>query len=187
MSEPSQVVVLAEDKRTERFIWCFLRCLSYSRHQYRSLVTSHGSGEKFVREYLPREVRALRARQASSVLIAVVDADSGTVDNRRNQLLESLKHAGVPRPTSKEPIIILIPRRNIETWLTCLLGSEADEIRDYKPNPGTKSANELDGKVPLAGEKFYSTTRPNESIPQTFVDSLRRAIPEAGRVPRSER
>ena len=137
MSRPSKVVVIAEDDRTHRFVWHFLKRLSYSRYQYTPRKVPGGSGEQFVREAFATEVRAVRSRSASTVLIAVVDADNQSVEHRFRQFADSLRDEKIPARSDTEPIAILVPKRNIETWIRFLNQEPADEEQDYKPRSGS--------------------------------------------------
>ena len=81
------------------------------------------------------ELKAYRKGKAKSrSLIAHIDADTGTVQNRVDQLTE-----GQNSRKPGESIIFLIPKRNIETWIYHLLGNEADEIDDYSRTYKNKS------------------------------------------------
>ena len=37
----------------------------------------------------------------------------------------------MPARTQKDPVVLLVPRRNIETWFAYLDGQSVDETRDY--------------------------------------------------------
>ncbi|HWN66139.1 MAG TPA: hypothetical protein VNM90_00800 [Haliangium sp.] len=75
-----------------------------------------GSGEQYVRERYPHELRAQRARQGV-ILLVVTDADRYEVSERLRQLDEALKGAGQPRRGRDEQVTIWIPRRHLETWI----------------------------------------------------------------------
>ena len=53
-------------------------------------------------------------------------------ERRRESLLSSLPEAGMPPLTEAEHIVLLLPTRNVETWVWCLLGHSTDEVTDYK-------------------------------------------------------
>lgn len=183
MSRPSKVVVIAEDDRTHRFVWTFLKRLHYKRHHYQPKRLPSGCGEQFVREEFAKEVAALRSRAASTVLIAVVDADNSAVHERFRQLDGSLRENNMMERTESEPIAILIPKRNIETWICCLAGQPVNEAEDYKPRSGSAGDARMAELLRRAAEVFYEKTRPNSPGPSPSIASLDRAIPEARRVP----
>ena len=67
------------------------------------------------------------------MLIVVIDADTGTVENRQSQLNEAAKDAKVSVRSDGEYIVHLIPKRSIETWLAFLdKADDVNETEDYK-------------------------------------------------------
>lgn len=90
-------------------------------------------GEKYVRQQFPAEVQYYRAKANHQriALIVVIDADRDTVARRQRQLDETL--GDLPRRPD-ERIALMVPRRNIETWMTVLLDPstvDADEGTDF--------------------------------------------------------
>jgi len=75
-----------------------------------------------------------------------------------------------------EPILELVPKRNVETWIRCLNGIVADEERDYKSEVSS-------GSIKSAAEKMFEWTRPHRSVPDVCVPSLRESLPEFRRIP----
>jgi hypothetical protein len=144
-----RVAVLCEDADHERFARHYLRGrgVDISRH-FRALplAQSQGSGEQAVRIGYASAVQAHRskAHDASVSLIVITDADHLTIPQRRKTLDDALDTGGqLPRQPT-ERIAILIPKRNIETWVAHLNGGAVDETVDYKPQtaPAFKSAAE---------------------------------------------
>ena len=94
-----------------------------------------GSGEQYVRENYPKEVKAFRSHlhaQPDTRLVVMTDADVLTVTQLLRNLEETLvaNHLSERRPN--EPIGIFIPKRNIETWIYFLMGQEVDESTVYR-------------------------------------------------------
>ncbi|MDJ0839685.1 MAG: hypothetical protein QNK37_24420 [Acidobacteriota bacterium] len=86
------------------------------------------SGEQYVRNWFPKEVNTLRSKNYMNiVLVTVIDADAHLVADRFKQLLDSLTE---PRGV-KEPIVLSIPKRNIETWIHYLMGKVVNEEDIY--------------------------------------------------------
>jgi hypothetical protein len=132
MVSPSLVVVLAEDRRQQEFIRRFLTRL-YSPRQIRlAPLPSGGSGEQWVRKHYSIEVKAFRTRaaKAKTALIVAIDADTGTVDTRQRQLAAILDSAEIKPRLIAEPIVYLIPKRNVETWILCLTETAVEEETD---------------------------------------------------------
>jgi hypothetical protein len=171
MSKPSLVIVLAEDERHQRFIRNYLLRLNYPARTIRNepLPAGRGAGEQWVRERYSKAVQAYRARAArtQTALIVVIDADKHEVRHRLQQL---------PTPLDGERIVRLIPKRNIETWILCLTGTDVDEETDYRHHP------DIDQKIKPAAIEFFQWSRPNAAPPERCVPSLSSAIPEVRRL-----
>lgn len=93
-----------------------------------------GSGEQRVRERYPRELKARRQRRLDENLWLVVmtDADSLTVEQRRRQLEEALEEKEEGPREPGERVVILTPRRNLESWMHWADGNPPDEETDFK-------------------------------------------------------
>lgn len=88
------------------------------------------SGEQWVRERYPRELRAFGGRRGA-YLVVVTDADAGSTDDRRAELDAECERQGVPRRDSDDPVLVVVPRRSVETWLHHLGGQPVDELQRY--------------------------------------------------------
>jgi hypothetical protein len=108
----------------------------------------------------------------------VIDADTGSIDDRRQQLVRALRDAGVAPRGPAEPILNLIPKRNVETWVLCLNSKVVDEERDYRHDAGVDAQS-----IKQAAQILYDWTRPNAALPDQCVPSLRDCLPEFGRIP----
>ena len=135
------IVLLCEDLQHEVFIRRFLK--------KRRLVVDRvakcpgGSAEQFVRERCPLELQALRQRHASTVLIVVIDGDSEGVQRRRDSLAAACRAANVEDRTAADPVVIIVPTWNIETWLACLAGDSVDETKGDYPRLSRESDCQL--------------------------------------------
>ena len=130
-------LVLAEDKRTERFFRNLLEVLGFKTRSFRFQTAPAGQGaaEAWVARRYPDEVKVLRSRnyQQGLRLIAVRDGDDVGLDRRKQQLDQALRSAGLAGRHADEGIATPVPARNIETWLLALLGAaHLDETTDYK-------------------------------------------------------
>lgn len=130
-----QIVVLCEDRQQEVFTRYVLSELGFSTRNIRSLVCPKGSqsGEQFVRERYPVEVKAYRSKASylSIGLVVVIDADTGTVQERLKQLDDALKAYSQQVRQQDEAIAVLVPKRNIETWIHYSQGETVDEETEY--------------------------------------------------------
>jgi hypothetical protein len=112
-------------------------------------------------------------------LVVAIDADIGTVAAHIAQLDTSLRECGNERlrnlRVENERIARLIPRRNIETWILILNGTEVNEEMDYS---SSKSKDEWHGLAIPAGEQLHRWTWINAQIPSTCTESLRQGVRE---------
>lgn len=179
---PSSVyaVVLCEGLQD----WVFCRRVLVSlgipgRDVYRVMSPAgKGSGEQFVRERYAQEVAAIRRRMARrrAALMVQTDADVITVEARAKTLADALQAAGEAALRSDEPVAILIPRRNVETWIHFYLSrTPVDEQTVYPKFTGRES----DGWP--AAEAFAENVRQG-TTPADAPPSLLPAVVETARL-----
>jgi hypothetical protein len=176
MPRPSQIILLVEDDRHQQFLFRYLRRVGLGIHAIRIVKSPSGAGsaEQWVRERFPIEVEACRTRQAQTKLIILIDADKYTVQQRIQQLDQTLQQAGMaPIDNGAEDIARLVPKRNIETWILNLNDVVVDEDADYK-GPRVDWVD----LIRVAIGKLYAWTRPNSAVPMSCVASLQTGIRE---------
>lgn len=137
MGNSAQVVVLSEDQHHQMFVYSWLRRRGIKSGKIRlvALPAGRGAGEQYVREQYPKEVQTHRRRAGAQDcrLVTIIDADVLPVRKRFEQLDQSLLNAGLDKRSPGERICILVPKRNIETWIHFLVTTEpVDEEMDYK-------------------------------------------------------
>jgi hypothetical protein len=129
-----QIVILCEDRQQEVFARYFLEKRGFTG-LFRPKICPQGSqsGEQYVRTKYAEEVKAYRQKRNSlSIgLVVLIDADTGTLQERLNQLAQSLSEDTQPNRQPNEAIAIFIPKRNIETWIHYLQGELVDEETGY--------------------------------------------------------
>ncbi len=146
-------------------------------HEARSIRTricpaGSGAGEQYVRQNYPGELTEQRRRAAEhkSAMVVLIDADTEPVARRHQQL----DHIAKREPG--ESVAVLVPKRNIETWLLFLCGEGVVEDVDYKGRAMPKRAEAI------AAEQFEAgVNRP----PANWLPSLHDAATEARRIPRA--
>jgi hypothetical protein len=132
-----RVVVLCEDRQQEVFIRQWLRSLGIHERAIDivAIPAGQGSGAAHVRQKYPEEVKALRQvnsyREIGRALVTAIDADQFLVSERHAELDKKLGEAESPLRQSNEPIALLVPKRNIETWIHYLQGVAVDEVTIY--------------------------------------------------------
>lgn len=176
----AKVILLVEDLRQDALLRRYLHRLGHQNIRAQMVPKGKGSGEQFVRERYASEVRAIRSQmtRTRACLVAMIDADTGSTDDRRRQLERALRDADQSPRTRDEPILNLIPKRNVETWILCLNSEQVDEVTDYRHDQRVDAP-----AIRLAAEALFSWTRPNAQLPEICVASLRDCMPEFPRIP----
>ena len=131
----TQVVILCEDFMHFNFVRQYLILCGVEKRRIRGSVApaGRGAGTQYVINSYPIEVQAIRSKpHLHAGLVAVIDADTSSVDNRLRQLEQSLTKNDKPSRAVNERIGVLSLKRNIETWIFHLLGNAANEDDDYK-------------------------------------------------------
>jgi hypothetical protein len=176
-------IILAEDSEQQNLVRRYLeRCGHKAPFRLVPLPakSSGGSGEKYVRNKYPAEVRACRSslgKKTSTILVVVVDADTETAEYRAVQLSNALRDGGEEQRGDGEPIVVLIPKRHVETWIQALLGNAVDEVTDYKK---LKPAY---AEILNAAERLHQWTRRNAVPSGTCPPSLSASLPEWQKIP----
>lgn len=130
-----KIVLLCEDSQHEAFTRRFLKGMRWNIRELRveRSPSANGSAEQWVREEFPSELRIYRQRRprAASALIAMIDADSKSVQGRINEFEEACNSQQIPFRTVDEAVAIAVPKRNIETWIHYLNGEQVNEDATY--------------------------------------------------------
>lgn len=122
-----------------------------------------GAAEQYVRNSYPAQVELYRQKSAhmNMGLMILIDADTAPVQQRYQQLNRKLETEDLSQRGRDEKICILVPKRNIETWIYALQGDEVDEDQSYRKL-------EREGNCQPAVEKlvvFLQNGWPNDIIP----------------------
>jgi hypothetical protein len=148
----TQIVVVCEDRTQEVLLRRYLMAMGYSagardkKVTFRIAPSGRGSGERFVLVQYAHELAEFRKRWGRNPqfhrLVAVIDADAGSVPEHEAELTAAAVASSQQPRTRSEGVVHLIPKRNVETWIHRLLGSDADEDTDYKLRYTKKPENE---------------------------------------------
>src|SRR5438477_1878846 len=128
----ANIIILAEDKEHEILVKRYLQRAGHNDRSIRpvALPGSRQGGSQHVREQFPKQVKECRGtlgRRASCLLIVITDADNLTTLQRERTLEDELDQAGHGQIVPTEPIVILIPKWQVETWIKCALGQVISE------------------------------------------------------------
>ena len=174
----ARVTLLCEDTQTDAFVRRFLKHRNFRGREIRTLPLPHGSqsGEQWVRERYPGELRVARA-VPDTYLIVVTDADSNSTEIRRAQLEAECDRQGVPRRNDADRVLVVVPRRNIETWLAYLDEVEVNE-NDVYPKLTRK------GDCSRHARELYAMCHEAQRLREPAPPSLREACEEYRRLRR---
>jgi len=135
MSRTVQVVILCEDRQHEAFARRFLERTGKGLRVQRVEVSpqGRGSGEQFVRQRYAEELAYYRARKhrVEQALVVLIDADLRDVAARIEQIESACTEAGEERRGGDGRVAMIVPARNIETWLAYLEGQSVNEKDEY--------------------------------------------------------
>jgi hypothetical protein len=168
------MILLCEDDPQERLVRSFLKeCGLNTEPPYfvprNASREVHGGTVGWVLREFAKELRACRQRhntKANTLLIVVADADAFTVVERRSHLVAD------PPTVTDDPLVVLIPRRHIETWIRAAMGESVNETDSYKKPEPKKS------EIRAAAKEIHGWARGNPSPGPTCVPSLQAALAE---------
>lgn len=164
------MVVVCEDAQQRVFIYRLLKAFGLHR-RFRAEVAQEGRGtaDQWVRETYPDEVAAYRQSTMAVGLVTAIDADENPVRFRYRQLNEKLDANNLAPRKRDEQICLLVPKRNIETWIYALLGHDVNET-------DTHWKLEQESECQPAVEQLVEFLR--HGIPENLIPSLRRGCKE---------
>ena len=180
----SEIVILCEDQLQEVVVRRFLsKGWNVPARKIRVVSYPNGkqAGEQHVRERYPNELKAYHQRKnsATTILIAVIDADKGSVMEHNTELDNAARSHGATRRASSDSVIHVIPKHHIETWLAYLDGaSPISEDSDYKKDYAFK---DCEAKAHPLAERLAELCKTGKPLPNA-PDSLRRACQEFERI-----
>lgn len=130
-----KITILCEDSQHESFVRRFLKGMGWNTREIRveKSPAATGSAEQWVRETFPTELEIYRKRshKAATGLIAVIDADTMEVRERIDEFRAECDSRSVPFRTENDAVAIVVPRRNIETWIYHLNDQQVNEADVY--------------------------------------------------------
>jgi len=130
-----KITLLCEDSQHESFVRRFLKGMGWNTREIRveKSPAATGSAEQWVRETFPKELEIYRNRshKAATGLIAVIDADTMEVLERMNEFKAICSTQNVSFRTENDAVAIVVPKRNIETWIYYLNGQQVTEENSY--------------------------------------------------------
>lgn len=128
----AQIIVRCEDLQQRCFIYRYLLKKDVHWRAIQIRQNPGGDAKRYVLDQYPIQVRALRSvPYVSKALISMIDADDCTVEERKREHDDALADNKQAKRANTEKIAVLVPRRNIETWVHHLLGEAVNENDKY--------------------------------------------------------
>lgn len=134
----SLIIILCEDRQQDSFIRRFLKkAHGLQPHSIRTVINpaGKGSGEQFVRKEYPHQLQSIRQRHANTILIVATDADISETTTIINKLNNACTKSEIEPATDIDNVVFVIPKRNIETWISFLNGNSVNEDSVYGKLP----------------------------------------------------
>ncbi len=177
-SRGTRLVILCEDLQQEVFARHYFLLRGFHRREISSVIApqGRGAGEQFVRERFAVEVREQRRQvtHQSVALVVLIDADTQPVHQRKNTLDNTLQSSGQVTRRADERIAIVVPKRNIETWIAYPNDPLVNETHIYP-----KLVKETDC---LPAVRIFVARICRQGLPQEALVSLQDACIELRRI-----
>ena len=124
------LTILCEDRQHQVFARKLMTEKGFDPRKHKMRFIPAGSSDSVKGRY-PKEVKAYRRMKRFNVsLITIIDADNNTVEERHQQLDSKLISDSLDKRNAQDRIALLVPKRNIETWIHRFL--KPDELTDEK-------------------------------------------------------
>ena len=180
MGRVSRVVVVCEGFEDSAFARGFFNEAGLSREiQPRENPRGKSSGHDFVRKAFVEEVKNLQRFKEGRGVIGFIDEDSTGTEKRITQIDSDLRKLGLPEISASSGRCVLVPVRNLETWVYWLRANQenrqcqANETEDFKQRP-PKGETKLEKKDFSAAGSTFHTLNP-ASLPKDCLPALGQA------------
>lgn len=135
MSDGIQWILLGEDKQAVTFLRRLVVTMGANARRLKALPVAKdmtgACGSQYVVDAYAQLLPKFRANAArmNTKLLVHIDADDRTVLQRHRELAQACADAGLPPRGPNEAIALLIPKRNLETWIAALDPTQLDAQR----------------------------------------------------------
>jgi len=174
MSGPAQIILLGEDVAHVGSLYrAVVDHLHVPRGRVRKCPVADGQGDakQYILRQIPSEIQLLRKGPSSAALIIAMDGDGAEEDQRVAEIADALDAARMSRIAPDEFVVVVVPRRNIETWLTFARCSAIDEETDYKRG---RRSNWSGTDFDLVGRAIAQSPPPKADAPPSLANARTR-------------
>ena len=181
MSRVCKIVLVCEGWRDSAFARGFLAAAGIDGRTIEPKTNPGGSGHDWVRTQFVAEVATLARFSEGRGVLGLLDEDGEGVTVREREIADQLKARGLPSLAAREGRCLLLPTRNLETWLYWLTAQcsgsslSVDETTDYKKAGPPAGASRIRNEhCRPAGE--YLHTLNHTQIPPGCPPMLKQAL-----------
>jgi hypothetical protein len=178
MARVCNIILVCEGWRDSVFARGFLEASGNRRiHERRN---SRGSGHGWVKSQFVAEVASLTRFSEGWGVLGLLDEDGQGASAREKEIEEVLRTQKLDSLSAKDGRCLLLPTRNLETWLYWLKSHQnkttvsIDEITDYKKQPPTGVMRIENQDCRPAGE--YLHTLDHTQLPEGCPSMLRKGL-----------
>jgi hypothetical protein len=178
MGRVCNIILICEGRRDAAFARGFLETSVNRKVHVRR--NPRGSGHGWVRTQFVEEVGHLKWFSEGRGVLGLLDEDGQRVSVRETEIAEALRERNLGSLSPSEGRCLLLPTRNLETWLYWLKSQRnerpvpIEETTDYKRQPPTGIARIDDRDCRPAGEYLY--TLDHTQLPHGCPSMLRKGL-----------
>ena len=149
MSRVCNIVLVCEGGRDSAFARAFLKQAGIDVRKVTPRENQGGSGHDWVINETVEAIADLGKYAEGRGVLSLLDEDGQDVAKRRSAISAKLKARNLPALSPTDGRCLLLPKRNIETWLYWLRGQRADsavkvnETDDYKKTAPTSASGRI--------------------------------------------
>lgn len=162
MSRVTRIVLVCEGVRDSAFARGFLTSAGVDSRSIDSRINPGGSGHDWVRTQFVEEVANLARFSEGRGVLGLLDEDGQGTGVRQREVANRLQARGLSPISANQGRCLLLPTRNIETWLYWLKARQeklpvaVDETTDYAIAPPVGSSRLSYGHCRPAGEHLHT-------------------------------
>ncbi len=181
MRRVCRIIVVGEGWRDSRFARSFFEAANIDPRKLETRVNPGGSGHDWVKREFVEAVAAVQCFREGRGVVGLLDEDGQGVAHRRGAVNARLTERDLPLLDAADGRCLLLPMRNLETWLYWLEGQRSgqawpvDENTDYKHStPAGIARLKLDDVCRPAGEYLHTLNHlaPPAGCPAMLADAL---------------
>ena len=180
MSRVCKIILICEGFRDSAFARAFLKEAGIDPRTIEPKTNPRGSGHDWVKAQFIEEVANLNRFAEGRGVLGLLDEDGQGVDVRKKQVADLLQTKNLPAIAPNQGRCLLLPTRNIETWLYWLIARRdnisinINQVSNYKTQAPVGMSKIADKHCRPAGEYLQTLdhTRLPNGCPLMLAQSL---------------